>query len=128
MKELREILRDLREDHDLTQKTVAKYLGIEQQSYSNYENGNRSIPLTAVVKLADYYKVSTDYLLRAGSNDPGCLDLHCTYLSDTTLHDILYEILKFAPDNRKLLLRFIDYLKYIEQEDQTRTLPHSTGH
>ena len=49
-------------------------------------------------------------------------------MSDTTLHDILYEILKFAPDNRKLLLRFIDYLKYIEQEDQTRTLPHSTGH
>lgn len=117
MKELREILRDLREDHDLTQETIAKYLGLEQQSYSNYENGNRSIPLTVVVKLADYYKVSTDFLLRAGSRDSCCLDLKSPYLRNTTLHDVLYEILKLAPDNRKILLRFIDYLKYIEQND-----------
>lgn len=63
MKELRKILRELRVDHDLKQETVANYLGIEQQSYSNYENGNRGIPLWVVIKLSDYYKVSTDYLL-----------------------------------------------------------------
>lgn len=119
MKELREILRDLRQDHDLTQETVANYLGLEQQSYSNYENGNRSIPLPVVIKLADYYQVSTDYLLRAGSDHPDCFDLKNTYMSNTTLHDILYEIQKLAPDNRRLLLRFIDYLKYIERSDRT---------
>ncbi len=73
MKELRKILRELREDHNLKQDTVASYLGIEQQSYSNYENGNRSIPLWAVIKLADYYKASMDYLLGAGSNAPAVL-------------------------------------------------------
>lgn len=112
MKELREILRDLREDHDLKQETVANYLGIEQQSYSNYENGNRSIPIWAVVKLSDYYHVSTDYLLRAGSSSPGSPDLKTFYLNNTTLHDVLYDIQKLDTGNRKDLLRYLDYLKY----------------
>ena len=43
MKELRELIRDLRDDHDLKQKTVAAHLGISQQTYSNYENGRREI-------------------------------------------------------------------------------------
>lgn len=56
-------LRDLREDHDLTQKEVAAVLGIDQRVYSNYETGKREIPVHHLVKLADYYNVSTDYLL-----------------------------------------------------------------
>lgn len=63
MKELREMIRDLREDHDLKQKTIAEYLNVSQQTYSNYENGNREIPIWVVQKLSQYYKVSTDYLL-----------------------------------------------------------------
>ncbi len=54
---------DLREDHDLTQKAVAEYLGIQPNVYRRYEKGTRAFPLDIVVKLADYYKVSTDYLL-----------------------------------------------------------------
>ncbi|MDE6883768.1 MAG: helix-turn-helix domain-containing protein [Lachnospiraceae bacterium] len=115
MKELRKILRELREDHDLKQETVANYLGIEQQSYSNYENGNRGIPVWVVIKLSDYYKVSTDYLLSAGSN---CFDnpnLRNAYLNNITMHDVLYDIQKLDPDNRKDLLRYLNYLKYISQ-------------
>ena len=56
-------LRDLREDHDLVQKEVAEILGIDQRVYSNYETGKREIPTHLLVKLADYYKTSTDYLL-----------------------------------------------------------------
>ena len=52
-------LRDLREDHDLTQREVAAYLGVSQQTYSNYENGVREIPTNTVVALARFYKVST---------------------------------------------------------------------
>ena len=52
MKELRQLIRDLREDHDLTQKEVATYLGVSQQTYSNYENGVREIPTNTVVALA----------------------------------------------------------------------------
>ncbi len=56
-------LRDLREDHDMKQKEVAALLGINQRVYSNYETGKRDIPLHHLIVLADYYKVSTDYIL-----------------------------------------------------------------
>lgn len=56
-------LRDLRQDHDLTQKEVAGLLEIDQRVYSTYETGKREIPLRHLVFLAEYYRTSTDYLL-----------------------------------------------------------------
>ena len=56
-------IRDLREDSDLTQKQVAKELNCSQQVYSNYELGQRDIPTDILIKLARFYKVSTDYIL-----------------------------------------------------------------
>ena len=56
-------LKDLREDRDLVQKEVAAILGIDQRVYSNYETGKREIPTRFVVKLADFYHTSTDYIL-----------------------------------------------------------------
>ena len=56
-------IRDLREDHDLTQKAVADYLHIRQNTYSQYENGQRQIPIEMLIRLAKYYKVSVDYIL-----------------------------------------------------------------
>lgn len=56
-------LRDLREDNDLTQKQVADVLFIKQNTYSQYENGERQIPIPLLVRLAKYYGVSTDYIL-----------------------------------------------------------------
>ena len=56
-------IKDLREDHDLTQKELASYLHIKQNTYSQYENGRRQIPLDCLIALAKYYKTSTDYLL-----------------------------------------------------------------
>ena len=58
-----ERIRDLREDSDLTQAQVAEYLGMSQTGYSKYETGENSIPVDVVVKLADFYKTTTDYLL-----------------------------------------------------------------
>lgn len=118
MKELREILRELREDRDLKQETIANYLGIEQQSYSNYENGNRNIPLWVVIKLSEYYKVSTDYLLGAGYNYPGSPNLRIPYLNNITLHEVLYKLQKLDPENRKEILRYLEYLKYISPDRQ----------
>ena len=60
---------DLREDHDLTQKAIAEYLSIHPNLYRRYEKGVREFPLEIVVKLADYYQVSTDYLL-GRTDDP----------------------------------------------------------
>ncbi len=56
-------LKDLRVDNDLVQKQVADVLGIDQRVYSNYETGKREIPTRYVIKLADFYKTSTDYIL-----------------------------------------------------------------
>jgi len=56
-------IRDLREDRDLTQKQVAKILGMSQTGYSKYETGENDIPTIVLIKLADFYQTSTDYLL-----------------------------------------------------------------
>lgn len=56
-------LKDLREDADLTQTQVASLLNISQVAYSYYEIGKRSIPLELLCKLADYYNTSIDYIL-----------------------------------------------------------------
>lgn len=55
-------LKDLREDHDLTQKDISEILHVSQVAYSYYEIGKRSIPLELLIKLADYYDVSLDYI------------------------------------------------------------------
>ncbi|MBE6594699.1 MAG: helix-turn-helix transcriptional regulator [Ruminococcaceae bacterium] len=56
-------IRDLREDHDLTQKAVADYLHIRQNTYSQYETGQRQLPLECLIALARLYQTSTDYIL-----------------------------------------------------------------
>ena len=56
-------LRDLREDRDVKQKDIAEYLHIRQNTYSQYENGQRQIPISLLIALAKFYHTSTDYLL-----------------------------------------------------------------
>ena len=56
-------IRDLREDRDLTQKQVAQMLGMSQTGYSKYETGENDIPTAVLIKLADFYQTTTDYLL-----------------------------------------------------------------
>ena len=56
-------IRDLREDRELTQTDVAKILGMSQTGYSKYETGENDIPTAVLIKLADLYKTTTDYLL-----------------------------------------------------------------
>ena len=56
-------LRDLREDHDLTQTALADRLHIRQNTYSQYENGQRQLPVDVLIQLSKIYKTSTDYIL-----------------------------------------------------------------
>lgn len=56
-------LRDLREDKDLNQEDIAKLLQTTKQQYSLYEIGKREIPVHHLITLADFYKVSLDYLV-----------------------------------------------------------------
>lgn len=61
-------LRDLREDKDLNQTQVAKILGMSQTGYSKYETGENDIPTEILIKLADFYEVSVDYILNRTDN------------------------------------------------------------
>lgn len=59
----RKRIRDLREDHDKTQTEIAEVLGTSQTMYARYERGASELPIRHLIKLADYYDVSTDYIL-----------------------------------------------------------------
>ncbi len=61
-------IRDLREDNDKTQKQIAEYLFCDQSLYSKYERGLREVPVSIIIKLAQYYKTSTDYILNLTDN------------------------------------------------------------
>ncbi len=56
-------LKELREDRDIYQKQIAKYLNIDQSNYSKYELEKINIPIDILKKLADYYNTSIDYIL-----------------------------------------------------------------
>ena len=58
-----ERIRNMREDKDMTQAEMAAYLNIHQTTYSDYELGNLNIPITVLIKLADLFDTSIDYLV-----------------------------------------------------------------
>lgn len=61
-------LKELREDRDLTQREIADFLHVKQNTYCQYENKNREIPIDMIIKLASFYGVSIDYLLSQTNN------------------------------------------------------------
>lgn len=61
-------IRDMREDNDLTQQKIADVLLCDQSLYSKYERGEREIPLALLIKLADFYNTSLDYLAGRTNN------------------------------------------------------------
>ena len=63
MKKYNEILKDLREDNDLTQEDVAKVLNTARSYYGHYERGRRPLPIEHLITLCNFYKVSADYIL-----------------------------------------------------------------
>lgn len=83
-------IKDLREDHDLTQKQIANVLMCDQSLYSKYERGEREIPLSLLIVLADFYKTSLDYLT-CRTNNPKILKWTAKAVSKTIpLNFMLY--------------------------------------
>lgn len=70
-----ERLKKLRLEKGVSQQTVADYLEITRQAYSNYENGNRSADYETILKIAEYFEVSVDYLLRGGPESPASIKI-----------------------------------------------------
>lgn len=65
-------LRELREDHDLTQKELGRILGLTQPQYCRYEQGYRDPPTDIIIRLANLYHTSTDYILGRTDNPRDC--------------------------------------------------------
>ena len=63
-------IRDLREDADLTQRAVGEAINVPQRTYAYYESGQRMIPPRVLIALADFYRVSIDYLLERTDDRP----------------------------------------------------------
>lgn len=64
-------VQDLRIDSDLSQKKIGEILHISQRSYSHYETGSRNIPIEMLIRLADYYDTTIDYLVgRTDNKEP----------------------------------------------------------
>ena len=61
-------LYDLRTDNDLRQEDIANYLKITKQAYGMYENGKRNLPIEHLIKLSEFYNVSTDFILNITNN------------------------------------------------------------
>ncbi len=69
MKTYYERIRDLREDHDLTQQDIANVLKTTQQVYSRYEKGENELPIHHLVTLCKFFKVSADYILGLNTSE-----------------------------------------------------------
>ena len=65
-------LRDLREDHDLTQNQLVEKLNMHKTTYTNYEQGKRDLPLQLAIKIAEFYDVSIDYSAGLTDNEKPC--------------------------------------------------------
>ena len=70
-KSYQQIIRELREDRDLSQADIAKLLNTTQQMYSRYENGTCEMPIRHLLKLCEFYDVTADYVLGRIGRNPG---------------------------------------------------------
>jgi len=109
-----ELLKDMREDRDIKQQTIADLIGTTQQQYSKYENGESELPLRALIILADYYDVSADFLIgRKGDyyNVPG---LEKKVLKDLTAGEVLDDIQSLSKEGRAFVVECIALRKLKE--------------
>ncbi len=76
-------LRDLREDHDLTQNQLVEILNMHKTTYTNYEQGKREIPFELAIKLAKIYNISLDYIAELISEPR---PLNCKRINETKIN------------------------------------------
>lgn len=110
MKNLPIRIKHLRIEQCFKQRDVACYLGIPQQTYSNYEHGIRELPARHVRSLAKLYGVSTDYLLGTQPRRAGSFDPHSIYVQDIPLKNVLLDFSRLNENNRTEIFRFMSYL------------------
>ena len=116
MKQVMDLFRELREDHDNSQSDIASVLGISQQHYSKYETGEYELPLRHFITLAEYYNVSADYLIgRCSYNEKKPLDM--VYITrDCSCEKLIQDILCLSEHGRNSVIEYIALQKLRERK------------
>lgn len=107
MKSVIELLRELRIDHDCSQRDIAAILGISQQHYSKYETGEYELPLRHFITLAQHYGVSADYLIGRCSYDEK-KPLEMIYVTrNYTCEKLIRDTLSLSEHGRKSVVEYV---------------------
>ena len=118
MKKYTEIIRGLREDKDLSQTDIAEMINKNQQQYSRYENGKRELPISALMKLADFYGLSTDYLLGRTNRKEAAVIIGEHITPEFTAGEVISDIAMLSPERRAAAVEFILFLKTRELAEE----------
>ncbi len=110
-KKATDILRGLREEKGLTQAGVAEILGIAQQTYSNYETGDYDLPVRHLIALAEYYHVTSDYILGMTKFRGTIKELNTMIRPDVTFGQLISDILSLDPASKAAVVDYVDLLK-----------------
>ena len=118
MAQFGEILAELRQDRGLTQRDLAKLFFVTPGTISNYEKGRHLPDAERLIKIADYFSVTTDYLLgRSSSNLPADV-FSAPLLDDMTAGEMIQLVQTLSPDRKKvlcLLLRDLHFSTVVGQ-------------
>lgn len=109
-----ERLRSLREYAGKTQGEVSKLLGTTQQIYSRYETGKNELPLHHLVNLANFYNVSTDYLLGRISYQRLPSDFTKPLIQNITIGEFVFRVSSFSNSSKRQLIEYMNFLTYLE--------------
>lgn len=123
MEIINERLRELREKKGDKQQDIALKLGITQQIYSNYEIGKNDLPLRHLLRLADYYGVSTDYLLGRSSYPKLPPVLSASFIQNVSVESFLCRIVSFSDNSKRQLVEYVNYLTYLENSKKKQDPP-----
>ena len=107
MKSCIDIIRGLREDKDLKQSDIANVIGTTQQQYSNYETGESELPLRTLEMLAEYYGVSSDYLLGITDCKEGVAALNKNVSPEYTVGALISDTLSLDAAGRNAVIEYI---------------------
>lgn len=111
MKPIKDIIRDIREDRDLNQTDIAAVLGIAQQYYSKYETGEYELPVRHLITLANYYNVSSDYLLGLTQFKVKNEKLNEPLAGGVTVGKFVTDCLTLDESGRKSVIEFIELMR-----------------
>ena len=115
MKPLHVLLREMREDKDIKQQTIADLIGTTQQQYSKYEKGISDLPLRVLPILAEFYDVSADFLIGRKGDYYNIPNMEMKVTKTKTAKDMLNDVLSLDSASRAAVVEYI-FLQQLKEE------------